>query len=219
MRAQRVAKVRLRGAVVKVASEAIVVIDIVQSTATSDKYGWYAVGRDLFADLRREIGRLGRSHGLQCMKSTGDGYLLAFANEKAADLAAVKAIRMSLNLLVRLAERNSKKAKEKRIDIRVAVHFGEVDVLPDDREGPNVSYTFRLEAIDRDSVRDALAIPPEKFPIKNYILCSERVQEILRKHGTNCSMRYCGSFKLKGFDGRRDAYLVTPPGRSTRRRP
>ena len=62
----------------EVVTEAIVVIDLVESTLTSNLFGWYAVGRQLIRDLRALIGEVGESRGLRCLRSTGDGYLLTF---------------------------------------------------------------------------------------------------------------------------------------------
>jgi len=62
----------------EVVTEAIVVIDLVESTLTSNLFGWYAVGRHSLRDLRTLVGEVGKSRGLRCLRSTGDGYLLTF---------------------------------------------------------------------------------------------------------------------------------------------
>ena len=59
----------------EVATEAFVV-DLVESTLTSNLFGWYAVGRQAIRDLRALIGEVGKHRGLRCLRSTGDGYLL-----------------------------------------------------------------------------------------------------------------------------------------------
>ena len=45
-------QISINRSVVNVAPEAIAIIDIVQATATSDLFGWYAVGRGLVRELR-----------------------------------------------------------------------------------------------------------------------------------------------------------------------
>jgi len=55
----------------EVVTEAIVVIDLVESTLTSNLFGWYAVGRQVIRDLRALIGEVGESRGLGCLRSTG----------------------------------------------------------------------------------------------------------------------------------------------------
>ena len=62
----------------EVVTEAIVVIDLVDSARTSNLFGWHAVGRGLLRDLRTLIARVGQPRGLHCMKSTGDCYLVTF---------------------------------------------------------------------------------------------------------------------------------------------
>lgn len=197
---------------VHVASEAIVVVDLVQATATSDLFGWYSVGRGLIRELREMILSVGEKYGLVCMKSTGDGYLLTYANQQAAELAAVNAVEASFELLRLLEERNQTVSEERRINIRLAIHFGQVDILESDREGPNVSFTFRLEGISHVSLETALnAMPPEKFPLQNYIICSEHVFEILTRRLARWKCLSCGLFKLKGFAGWQELYLITLP--------
>jgi class 3 adenylate cyclase len=199
-----------------VASEAIVVVDLVESTAASNLFGWYAVGRSLMRDLRALIAEVGGKRGLQCIKSTGDGYLFTFANPAAAEMAALNAIESCFELLDLIGERNGKLPEERAINLRFAVHFGEVDVVENDREGPHVSYTFRIEAISRGSLAVALnSIPPEHLPLSNYILCSEEVTGILNRRCDRCKTASLGLLKLKGFSGWREVFLVSPKERAS----
>ena len=62
----------------EIVTEAILVIDLVESTLTSNLFGWYAVGRHTLRDLRSLIGDVGEGRGLRCLKSTGDAYLVTF---------------------------------------------------------------------------------------------------------------------------------------------
>lgn len=195
---------------IEVASEAIAVIDIVQATATSDLFGWYAVGRTLVHELRGLIQKIGRSYGLSCTKSTGDGLLVTYRNSQSAELAALDAIRASLSLLEELETRNASASEERRIYVRIALHFGEVDVLPNDREGPNVSYTFRIEGIGRGSLPQALnPIDPVQFPLRNYLIISERVSDIVNRRKPDWTLTSCGLFKLKGFSGWWELFLLS----------
>src|ERR1700730_18579943 len=57
---------------------AIVVVDLVEATLTSNLFGWYAVGRQAIRDLRALIGEVGEHRGLRCLGRTGGGYLLTF---------------------------------------------------------------------------------------------------------------------------------------------
>lgn len=194
-----------------IASEAIVVVDVVESTLTSNLFGWYAVGRGLMRDLRRAVQNIGANHNLLCMKSTGDGYLLAYGNEKSAELGAIHAANASLELIRLLRQHNRKRTttEERRISVRIAVHFGQVDVVENDREGPHVAYTFRLEAINRESMHEAIdALPPDQLPLRDYILCSEPVSDILKRRGYRLNSKRLGLFRLKGFPDWHEVFLL-----------
>jgi class 3 adenylate cyclase len=197
----------------EVASEAIVLADLVESTAVSNRFGWYAVGRSLLRDLRALIARTATPRGLACLKSTGDGYLMTFADPESAEVAAVQAVEWAFELLAALGIRNGQVPEQRRITLRLAVHFGEVDVLQHDREGPHVSYAFRLEAVSRASLATALnPIPPDDLPLADYVLCSEEVAEILTRRAEHRRTLRIGLLKLKGFPGWREVFLVLPNG-------
>jgi class 3 adenylate cyclase len=193
--------------------ETIVVVDIIESTTTNNLFGWYAVGRGLMRDLRTLITTIGAQRGLQCRKSTGDGYLLTYRDtgSQAAEIGAVNALEASFDLLDRLKDRNQQLPEERAINVRLAIHFGEVDVVEDDREGPNVSFTFRLEGIGQAEVAEAMnSMPSENFPLRNYVLCSEQVKGIIERRCPNFSTSLVGLFRLKGFPGWHEVYHVFP---------
>src|SRR5437763_8878676 len=195
----------------EVVTEAIVVIDLVESTLTSNLFGWYSVGRQSLRDLRSLISEVGMNRGLRCLKSTGDGYLLTFHDAQSAEMAAVRAIAAAFELLDRIDKRNGEVSEERALNLRCAVHLGEVDVVVNDREGPHVSLAFRLQEISRASLPAALnPIPPEHFPLQNYVLCSEEVAGILSRRAPDCQMLSIGLLKLKGFPGWREVFRVLP---------
>jgi class 3 adenylate cyclase len=195
----------------EVATEAIVVVDLVESTLTSNLFGWYAVGRQAIRDLRALIGEVGEHRGLRCLRSTGDGYLLTFHDPRSAERAALSAVDAVFELLKRVAHRNRELPEERALNLRCAVHLGEVDIVSNDREGPHVSLAFRLEEISRASLPAALnPIPPEQFPLQNYVLCSEEVAGILSRRATHWELASIGLLKLKGFPGWREVFRVLP---------
>jgi class 3 adenylate cyclase len=195
----------------EVSSEAIVIIDIVDSTRTNNLFGWYAVGRGLLRDLRTLISQAGGTRGLRSMKSTGDGYVVTFHDPQSAEMAAIHAVDCVFELLQLIAMRNREVAEERVLNLRSAIHFGEVDVVAGDREGPHISYTFRLEAISRASLPQALnPIAPEQLPLQNYVLCSEEMAEILARRSKQWKIVSIGLFKLKGFTGWREVFQVLP---------
>ena len=155
----------------------------------------------------------GAGRGLRCLKNTGDGYLLTFHDPQSAEMAAVRAVEAIFDLLRRIATRNREVAEERALNLRCAVHLGEVDIIAEDREGPHVSLTFRLDEISRASLPAALnPITPEEFPLRNYVLCSEEVAGILERRASPWQMAGVGLFKLKGFPGWREVFRVLPEG-------
>jgi class 3 adenylate cyclase len=195
----------------EIVTEAIVVVDLAESTLTSNLFGWYAVGRHSLRDLRSLIGQVGLSRGMRCLKSTGDGYLLTFYDPQSAEMAAINAVEAMFELLHRVLVRNRDVPEERALNLRCAVHLGEVDVVSNDREGPHVSYTFRLEAISRASLPAALnPIPPEQFPLQNYVLCSEEVAGVLSRRAKQWEIVCIGLLKFKGFPGWREVFQILP---------
>jgi len=194
----------------EIVTEAIVVIDLVESTLTSNLFGWYAVGRQSLRDLRALIGEVGQIRGLRCVRSTGDGYLLTFYDPQSAEMAAIRAVEAVFELLGLISVRNREVSEERALNLRCAVHLGEVDVIPNDREGPHISKAFRLEEISRASLPAALnPIPPEQFPLQNYVLCSEEVAGILSRRAAHWELVSIGLLKLKGFPGWREVFRIT----------
>jgi class 3 adenylate cyclase len=199
----------------EIVTEAIVAIDLVESTLTSNLFGWYAVGRQSLRDLRTLIGEVANSRGLRCVRSTGDGYLLTFYDPQSAEMAAIRAVEAVFELLGRILARNQEVSEERALNLRCAVHLGEVDVVPNDREGPHISMAFRLEEISRASLPAALnPIPPEEFPLQNYVLCSEEVAGILSRRAAHWELASIGLLRLKGFPGWREVFRVLPDGQS-----
>lgn len=194
---------------VEVASEAIVVLDIVQSTVATNLFGWHAVGRVVTRDLRRLAYQTCVPLGLASAQTTGDGLLLTFSDPESAEMAVPAAIAGMRTLLARIGERNALAPEHLRFDVRVAVHFGEVDVVGNDREGPNVAFAFRLENVSRSSLPSAMnPIKSRSFPSENYVICSEAVACVLERVGDFSPRKSCGLFRMKGFPGWWEVFLL-----------
>jgi class 3 adenylate cyclase len=200
--------------------EAILVVDTKDATLGTNLWGWNAVGRelhDILGDLLREAGR---DRGLRCVKDTGDGYLATFHNGQSAESAVIAAAETVFDLQARLKARSKHVAEEFRWEGRFAIHFGEVDVLPNEAKGPNVSLTYRLEALRPESLGGGGAInavSADEFPRDNYVICSEEAAYILKKRAPYLSMRCLGAFRLRSFTGWREVYLVSGDGDSPRK--
>ncbi len=195
----------------EVAPEAIVVLDSVQSTFSTSLFGWQSVGRVVTRDLRHLTHEASAPRGLTSIKTTGDGLLLTFSNRDSAEMAVPSALAAIWALLASLRERNAQVPAQQRLDLRVAVHFGEVDILGNDRDGPNVIFAFRLERISRGSLQSALKpMHPRAFPTANYVLCSEVVANVLDRLNEAGQRRSCGLVKLPGFPGWSEVVLLEP---------
>ncbi len=148
--------------------------------------------------------------GLRCLKSTSDGFLITYGDTQAAEMAAVHAVDAAFELLDLIRMRNQTVSEELILKLRVAVHLGEIDVVENDREGPNVSYTFRLEAISKASLPPALTDSAEQLPLRNYVLCSEEVAGIVTRRSDRWNPSKIGLFRLKAFSGWHDVFQILP---------
>src|SRR5258707_5584497 len=137
--------------------------------------------------------------GLRCLKRTSDGFLIIYGDTEAAERAAVHAVDAAFELLDLIRMRNQTVSEELILKLRVAVHLGEIDVVENDREGPNVSYTFRLEAISKASLPPALTDSAEQLPLRNYVLCSEEVAGIVTRRSDLWNPSKIGFFSFKAF--------------------
>ena len=192
-------------------SEAIVIVDLVDSTKITNRHGWRTVGRPMLRDLRECIKRVCSDSGLCCRKFTGDGYMLTFRKED-SELAVVQALQAMINTCHEIEKLKEKLPKQRWIRLRFALHYGEVDPVDNDREGPEVSYTFRLEGVKKESLEAEEApyimINLETFPIDNYAVLSEEVVEILKEREVEYSWEPIGAVRLRGFRGRHELLLL-----------
>jgi class 3 adenylate cyclase len=186
-------------------SEALVIVDMVDSVRDADLFGWAAVGRPRTRILRESVDRVCPRYGLSFRKFTGDGYLMAFADPDHT-LAVVHAVQAMVSLAQDIEKKNQQNKQEQRkqliIKLRFAINFGEVDVIDTekerDREGLAVSFVFRMEGKGKDfsdGQREG------NSPTNNYAIVSERVQIILEEKKPSCELTFLGLYGLKGFIG------------------
>jgi ActR/RegA family two-component response regulator len=186
--------------------EAIAVIDLVGSTSSSIQHGWDKLGRPRYRKLRELVVRHVPQFGLYCHKSTGDGYLLTFRNETTASLAAAQALRAVITLCKEVKKHNQGGALP--INLRAALHYGEVDVIQGDREGVEVAFTFRLESLGKEarSAPDA-KWPPDPMPQEDYAILSKPFASCLSGDALLTGAEPFDGVNLKSF-GKRDVYLL-----------
>src|SRR5262245_44269312 len=83
--------------------------------------------------------RIADHHG-SIVKMMGDGALVEFAS-------VVDAVECAIAIQRGMAERNAEVTKERRIDLRIGVHLGDVMVEGDDIYGDGVNVAARLEGL------------------------------------------------------------------------
>ena len=89
---------------------------------------------ELLSALRRRVDAIATQYKGECVKSLGDGFLLAFPSASQAVGAAVKLCRAGRTMA----------KKQPDFALRVAVHAGEPSIEQDDMLGHDVNLTARL---------------------------------------------------------------------------
>ena len=189
---------------VRVGAAALVVIDMCDSTKLSSKFG-DAFATRLKSGLRGLILKSAKSKDLKFYKGTGDGMLLAFTDTGAA-------VRSCAAFMSELRESNSRAPETERINVRCAVHMGEVNFIyvggQRDIEGDAANFVCRIEGLKPESlIEDAGGMKPEELPLKNRVLVSEPANDDIRNTGKH-KTRYVGFFDLKGIRGRQRIYQL-----------
>ncbi len=186
----------------RVKVEAILVLDLANSTDIGAKYGDDFALR-LTNRLVEETKPISTKHRARFTKSTGDGYLMAF-NEIS------HAVNFAMDILDTLKKSNATHPPQERIDVRIAINVGETRIDDKgDRLGTAVNMTFRVEGVKpKDLIPDVGGMKPEEMPLLNRILVTEPVKQDLEKNGL-VKTRFIGFFELKGIPGRHRIYQVT----------
>jgi len=182
-------------------SEAIAVIDLVNSTDLVTRFGSTFL-LTLKHRLEHHAGPISSRHDAGYSESTGDGFLIFFPSVAKA-LAAIH------EMLQRVPAMNVDLPQGAEVALRGALNFGEILVDRDGRRtGSAVHKTFRLEGLSASTLIEAEGgIRKEEFPDKNYILASEEAASILEKvQGLQC--RFLGHCELKGFPGIHRVYKI-----------
>ncbi len=181
--------------------EAIVVIDLCNSTDLTSRYGdSYALG--VMHKLSGVVKPAAKREGCRFLKGTGDGYLLTFPK-------AENAVRFSTTVLNSVMAYNAKVGKDKKIELRFALNFGEAKIdETGDRLGINISMTFRVEGVKPEAI-----IPLEdgmkqhELPLSNRILITENFAKELEE-SAEAEIRLVGLFELKGVTGLHRIYQL-----------
>ena len=171
-------------------SEAVLVVDLVNSTYLATHYG-EGLAMRARNTLKDRIMKVAEAHGLIFAENTGDGYFMTFPS-------ALGAARTAVELLKGLKDRPPDMSPGPPLELRAGISYGEI--LLDDRgarHGSTINKAFRLEALSHESfvqkegrgeVRD-----------RDRILLSEEAEQELRL--PEMTLRSVGFCTLKGFSG------------------
>lgn len=181
-------------------SEAVLVVDLVDSTHLATHYGEALAMRARNALKDRALAAAG-PRGVGFTESTGDGCLMTFPSVAGAAETAIA-------LLSELRDRPPDLAPGPSLAVRAGISYGEI--LLDERGGRHgaaINKAFRLEALSRESfARVGHEEPPARIPERNRIFMDEEAAKELRP--ADIPHRLVGFCSLKGFSGLHQVYEV-----------
>lgn len=198
----QVAVSRRRAAEGAILTEAILVVDLCNSTEIAARYG-DNFALNLTRILTETVTPIARREKFQFMKSTGDGFLITFPK-------AINSVRFALDVFKQINKHNEKADKTARIDVRFAINLGETRIdAKGDRLGVATNMTFRVEGLKPEGlipIENGMA--KEDMPLDNRIFVTENVEkEIIDMEGIKT--RIVGLFELKGITGLHKVYELT----------
>ena len=193
---------RKKHAPVDFVNEAILVVDLVDSTYLATHYGDGMAMRAKNV-LKDRILQRADARGLSFVENIGDGYFMTFPSVEAAVGTATALVRDLRNHPEDLAS-------ELPLDVRVAISYGEILVDPrGGRHGTAINKAFRLEALSAESFTKVEGEEgPKKIADRNRIFLDEEAVRELNSSGVPLhSVGFCA---LKGFSGLHRVFEVLP---------
>jgi len=193
---------RKKHAPVDFVNEAVLVVDLVDSTYLATHYGDGMAMRAKNV-LKDRILQRADARGLSFVENIGDGYFMTFPSVEAAVGTATALVRDLRNHPEDLAS-------ELPLDVRVAISYGEILVDPrGGRHGTAINKAFRLEALSAESFTKVEGEEgPKKIADRNRIfLDEEAVREL---NSSAVPLRSVGFCALKGFSGLHRVFEVLP---------
>lgn len=99
-----------------------------------------ALALDLLAEHQRRLRPIFLAHGGREIKTTGDGFLVEFTS-------ALRAVRCAVAIQTALVEQNASASPDRRIQARIGLHLGDVEVRDGDVFGDGVNIAARIEPL------------------------------------------------------------------------
>ena len=181
-------------------TEAVLVVDLVESTHLATHYG-DGLAMKARTALKDRTLAAAEGHRLLFAESTGDGSFMTFASVLDAVHAAAK-------LLKDLRDRPPDLSPGPPIELRAGISYGEI--LLDrggTRHGAVINRAFRLEGLSREGFAQVEeGLQREAIPDRNRIFLDEEAAHELR--AAEIPLRLVGFCNLKGFSGLHRVYAV-----------
>ncbi len=174
-------------------TEAVLVVDLVESTHLATHYGDGLAMKARTALKDRTLAAT-EGHGQSFAENTGDGSFMTFSSVAGAVLAATA-------LLKDLRERPPDISPGPPMEVRAGISYGEI--LLDERgnrHGAVINRAFRLEGLTREGFAQVEeGLQREAIPDRNRIFLDEDAAHELR--AAEIPLRLVGFCNLKGFSG------------------
>jgi class 3 adenylate cyclase len=181
-------------------TEAVLVVDLVDSTHLATHYGDGLAMRARTVLKDRTLAAT-EGHGLAFAENTGDGYFMTFPS-------VVDAAQTAIALLQDLRKDPPDLSPGPALGVRVGISYGEI--LMDGkgvRHGAVINRAFRLEGLTREGLAQVDGgLQPEAIPDRDRIFLDEEAAQELRTGGI--PLRFVGFFNLKGFPGLHQVHEV-----------
>lgn len=187
------ARRRWRRAPAALLNEAVLAVDLVNSTHLASHHGDGVAMRTRNLLERRTLAA-GNSQGVSFVETTGDGCMMTFASVASAAKAAAK-------LLRGLSERPPDVAPGPALEVRAGIAYGEILVdRRGVRHGAAINKAFRLVSVPADAF---VAVEGEErmqpIPDRNRVFLDEDAVHELGN--APVSLRKVGVCRLRGFGG------------------
>ncbi len=182
-------------------TEAIVVIDLYDSSGIANRYGANLL-LEMLRVLRETIQPIYQAHNGQYFRSKGEDFLMTF-------LTPQDAIEVATQVLKQVEAYNQTPKSGVPIGLHIGTHFGETRVgWENDRYGDAVNRAFRLASLQPSNMTEIEGgISKAELPTKDAIFITELMYEAIKDiEGIQC--RLLGLFKLKGIAERHMVYEV-----------
>lgn len=184
---------RWRRAPAATVTEAVLAVDLVNSTQLATRHGESLAMRARNVLERRALAAA-EPRGVTFVENTGDGCMMTFPSVVAAAEAAAK-------LLRGLHERPPDMAPGPTLEVRAAVTYGEILIdARGGRHGATINEAFRLMSVGAE---EFVAVEGEErlenIPDRNRVFLDEDAANELR--ASSFALRQVGVCRLKGFTG------------------